>query len=93
MADERVWLRHDYLDAEPPREAGWFHCPIEAADDWKLLGWVEDPDGPPPPVSPVIAERLAWEAEQARLAEGAAAEEKAVSKPTTKSAARGDSKE
>lgn len=92
MADERVWLRHDYPNAVPPQGPAYFHCPAEAADDWQLLGWVVDPDGPPPEVSPVIAERLAWEAEQTRLAEEAAAAEKKASKPT-KSAARGETEE
>lgn len=87
MADERVWLQHT-----DPDHTGYFHCPADAVADFGLLGWVVMDEPPPEPVSPVIAERLAWEAEQVRLAEEAAAAEKQASK-STKSAARGETEE
>lgn len=82
--DDRIWLRH-------PEHGGYFHCPVDAVQDWKGLGWQES-DPPPPPVSPVVAERITWEAEQARLVEqanqAAAAE---ADKANIKPARRGDS--
>lgn len=66
MADERVWLRH--------KETGHlFDCPAAAVDDWVELGW-EPTDERPAEVNPVVAERLAWEAEQRAAAEAAAAD-------------------
>lgn len=55
MSDERVWLRHG-------ETGGYFHCPAEAVDAWRELGW-EPSDAPEEP-NPVTAELLAWQAEQ-----------------------------
>ncbi len=57
--DDRTWLIH-------PATGGYFHCPAEALRDWTGLGWVPA-DAPPPEFNPVVAERIAWEAEQAEL--------------------------
>lgn len=47
MADERVWLTH-------PATGGSFHCPVEAVDEWRKLGWVRGEK--PAEVNPVTAE-------------------------------------
>lgn len=54
--DQRQWLYH-------PVTKGYFHCPAKAVDDWKAKGWQESE--PPEEVNPAVAERLAWEREQA----------------------------
>jgi hypothetical protein len=56
MADERVWLHNS-------ETGGYFHCPAEAVEDWAELGW--QPSDPPDEPNPVVAERIAWEAERA----------------------------
>jgi len=61
---ERVWLRN-------PTTGGYFRCPARAAQSWIDMGW-ERSDPPPPAPSPVVAERLRWQAEQ-RAASTAAA--------------------
>lgn len=71
MAMERHWLHH-------AATGGYFHCPAEALDDWLALGWTRSETGPPEP-NPVIAERIAWEREQAR---------EAAQQPTTTNARR-----
>ncbi len=54
--DERVWLRHN--------ETGHlWECPAGAVEDWADMGW-EPTDERPAEVNPVVAERVAWEAEQ-----------------------------
>lgn len=53
---ERVWLRN-------PTTGGRFRCPARAAQQWIDMGW-EPSDPPPPAPSPVVAERLRWQAEQ-----------------------------
>jgi hypothetical protein len=63
MADERVWLRHG-------ETGGHFHCPSEAVEDWQGLGW-EPVDTPPDEPNPVVAELVAWQAEQAAALEAA----------------------
>lgn len=74
MADERTWLRH--------KETGhFFHCPTDAVADWADLGW-EPTDERPADPNPVVAERLAWEAEQAAQRERAERAAKAESKPS-----------
>lgn len=74
MADERVWLRHDFPDADPPQAPGWFHCPAEAVPGWLQIGWVEDPQGPPPAVNHAVAHLVA-------AAEQAEAESKPARRP------------
>jgi hypothetical protein len=65
MSDERVWLKHT--------ETGHlFPYPAGAAKDFGDLGWAPT-DERPPEDNPVIAERLAWEAEQRAAAQAAAA--------------------
>jgi len=56
MDNKRVWLRHG-------ETGGYFHCPAEAIDDWAELGW-QPADGPPDEPNPVVAELLAWQADQ-----------------------------
>ena len=59
--DERVWLTH-------PEHGGYFHCPAAAVEIWTGdLGWVIA-EGPPEEPNPVIAESLAWRAEQEQAA-------------------------
>ena len=63
MSDDRVWLRH--------KDTGHFwECPAGAVDDWRGMGW-EPTDERPALHNPVVAERLAWEAEQLAAAEAA----------------------
>jgi hypothetical protein len=76
--DERVWLRH-------PETGGTLECPAEAVNAWLELGW-QPSDPPAEPVSPVVAENLAW---RERLAAEAAAELAAEQSP--KPARRGES--
>jgi len=64
---DRVWLRHDYPDADPPQAPGWFHCPEGAVPGWLEIGWIEDPDGPPEPVNHAIAHLVAAQAETAEV--------------------------
>lgn len=72
MSDERVWLRHK--DIERP-----FHCPVAAVNDWREMGW--EPGEPPEEVNPVVAERIAWEAEQRAAAEADAKTKTKPAKP------------
>ena len=68
MSDERVWLRH--------KETGHFwECPAGVVGDWAEMGW-EPTDERPEEFNPVVATRLAWEADQRAAAE-------AVAKPKT----------
>jgi hypothetical protein len=61
LSEQRVWLRH--------AETGHlFECPTAAVDDWAALGWAPT-DERPVEVNPVVAERLAWQAAQARAAQ------------------------
>lgn len=53
---ERVWLHN-------PATGGHFWCPARAAQQWIDMGWAPSDPSPPPP-SPVVAERLRWQAEQ-----------------------------
>ena len=77
VADERTWLRH--------KDTGhFFHCPAEAVPEFAELGW-EPTDERPAEPNPMVAERIAWEAEQA--AQRAAAEQAA--KAESKSSRRG----
>ena len=55
-----VWVKHR-------DHGGYWQCPDEAVDAYKDLGW--ELSDPPEEVNPVIAERLAWEAQQAAQAE------------------------
>lgn len=65
--DERVWLKH--------KDTGHlWDCPAGAVDDMADLGW-EPTDERPAEVNPVVAERVAWEAEQRAAAEAAAAQQ------------------
>lgn len=54
---ERVWLNH-------PATGGYFHCPTEAAEHFKKLGWTEATEPPAEP-NPVVAEHIEWERQQA----------------------------
>jgi hypothetical protein len=62
---EHVWLHH-------PETKGFFHCPAAAVADWLGLGY--ERSDPPEESNPVVAERIAWEREQAA---------KQPAKPTT----------
>ena len=42
----RIWLRH-------PDTGGYFHCPADAVNHWKALGYVES--DAPKPRNPVTA--------------------------------------
>lgn len=84
MADERVWLHH-------PETGGYFHCPAEAVEAWREMGW--EPSDPPEEINPAIAPRIAWEREQAAVTEAADAPRKATTTKSTKSARRGESSE
>jgi hypothetical protein len=73
--DERVWLTH-------PEHGGYFHAPAGAVEVWVDMGWVVADTGPEEH-NPVIAEQLAWRAEQAAQAEAAAASAKTSRKSGT----------
>jgi len=77
---DRIWMTH-------PASGGHFHCPQAAAADFASIGW-EPCEAPPEPVSPVIAEHLAWRAEQDRIAAEAASET-----PKSRTARRGETPE
>jgi hypothetical protein len=85
--DGFVWLHNAETD-------GYFNCPDDAVEHMTQLGW--EPSDPPIEINLAVAERLAWEAEQAELrkqAEADAAEQEAVEKKSkpAKAARRGDS--
>lgn len=76
--DDRVWLQH-------PGTGGYFHCPAGAVADWTSpeLGW-QVADAPPAEgPNPVVAERVAAEAEQRAAA--AAASNEAPAEPGAES--------
>lgn len=54
----RRWLTH-------PQTGGHFHCPDDAVDAWRDMGW-QPAEAPPGPPSPAVAENLAWRAAQTR---------------------------
>lgn len=56
VADDFTWLTH-------PSTGGFFRCPAAALDDWLDMGW--QPCAAPPQDNPVVAERIAWEHDQA----------------------------
>jgi hypothetical protein len=78
--DGFTWVRHK-------DHGGYWRCPDGALDEMAALGW--EPSEAPEEVNPAVAERIAWEREQA--AEAAARE--AENAKTTKPARRGESKE
>jgi hypothetical protein len=76
MSDERTWLKH-------PETGHFFHCPTPAVEDWLELGW-QVTDERPEEINPVVAERLAWEAQQRAAREAAAPqpeEEQSITAP------------
>lgn len=69
---------------------GYWQCPDGVLDHFRALGW--EPSEAPPEPNPAIAERVAWEAEQASARETAAAES-AKPKTPTKAARSGETQE
>jgi hypothetical protein len=78
---ERVWLYN-------PDTRGYFHCPADALDYWLGMGY--QMSDPPEEENLAVAERRAWEKQQA---EQAAAAEAAKPKKTVKPAASGETQE
>lgn len=82
-AMSHTWVRHR-------EHGGYWQCPDGALDAMAELGWeVVDPATVPPEPNPAVAERIAWEAEQAEIAR--AAEEAATKPKSTRAASRGES--
>lgn len=85
MAMSQTWVRHR-------DHGGFWQCPDGALEAMAELGWeVVDPALVPPEPNPAVAERVAWEAEQAEIAQ--AAEQSARKSKPTRAASRGESEQ
>lgn len=72
-----TWVKHR-------EHGGYWQCPDGVLDEMAKVGW-EPSDAPEPP-NPAVAERIAWEREQAELAARSAV----ATTKTTKAARRGE---